>query len=135
MDVLLVVDMQQGLLRGDPKHELVTVVEGINRSAARVRRRGGSVFFVQHDGPPGDDFEPFTPGWSILTSIKREASDRVVRKTLNDAFFGTSLESDLAALGAGRVFVSGPLTYASTPPSDRRSPWGSASQSSRTAMP
>ena len=107
MDVLLVIDMQQGLLRGDPKHELAAVVEGINRLAARVRQRGGCVLFVQHDGPPGDAFEPFTPGWSMLGSIKREASDRVVRKRLNDAFLGTSLQSDLAALGAERVFVAG----------------------------
>ena len=90
MDVLLVVDMQEGLLRGDPKHDPPAVVERINRLAARVRQRGGSVFFVQHAGPVGDEFEPFTPGWSLLSSIKRESSDRIVSKTLNDAFFRTS---------------------------------------------
>ncbi len=99
--------MQEGLLRGDPKYELAAVVERINRLAARVRQRGGCVLFVQHEGPPGDDFEPLAPGWSLLSAIKREPGDRVVRKTLNDAFFGTTLKSDLAELGAERVFVSG----------------------------
>ena len=61
MDVLLVVDMQEGLLRGAPKHDLISVVERINRLALRVRRAGGAVFFVQHVGPVGDDFEPRTP--------------------------------------------------------------------------
>ena len=107
MDVLLVVDMQEGLLRGDPKHDLPAVVDRINRLAARVRQRQGSVVFVQHDGPPGDDFEPGTAGWPILASIEREPGDRAVHKTLNDAFFRTSLAADLAELGADRVLVAG----------------------------
>ena len=107
MDVLLVVDMQDGLLRGDPKHDLAAVVERINRLAARVRRRRGCVVFVQHDGPPGDDFEPFTPGWSILAAIERDPGDRIVHKTLNDAFFRTPLAAVLAELGAERLLVAG----------------------------
>jgi len=91
VDVLLVVDMQEGLLRGAPKHDLLAVVERINRLAVRVRRRGGSVGFVQHAGPVGDDFEPLTPGWHLLATIKTEPCDRIVSKTLNDAFFKTSL--------------------------------------------
>ena len=76
MDVLLVVDMQEGLLRGAPKHDLLAVVERINRLAVRVRRSGGSVVFVQHAGPVGDDFEPLTPGWHLLATIKTEPGDR-----------------------------------------------------------
>ena len=107
MEVHLVVDMQEGLLQGAPKYDLSAVVERIDRLAARVRQRGGCVIFVQHDGAPGEDLAPFTPGWSILGSIKRDASDRIVRKTLNDAFFETSLKSDLAQLGAERLLVAG----------------------------
>ena len=43
MDALLVVDMQQGLQRGEPKHELDEVVARINRLSVRVRKRGGRV--------------------------------------------------------------------------------------------
>jgi nicotinamidase-related amidase len=107
VDVLLVVDMQEGLLRGAPKHDLLAVVERINRLAVRVRRRGGSVVFVQHAGPVGDDFEPLTPGWHLLATIKTEPGDRIVSKTLNDAFFKTSLQSDLAELRADRLLVAG----------------------------
>ena len=107
MDVLLVVDMQEGLLRGAPKHDLFAVVERINHLAVRVRRSGGSVFFVQHAGPAGDDFEPLTPGWHLLATIKTEPCDRIVSKTLNDAFFRTSLQSDLAELRADRLLVAG----------------------------
>ena len=107
VDVLLVVDMQEGLLRGAPKHDLLGVVERVNRLAMRVRRSGGSVFFVQHVGPVGDDFQPLTPGWHLLASIKTEPCDRIVAKTLNDAFFRTSLQSDLATLRTDRLLVAG----------------------------
>ena len=63
LDALIVIDMQEGLLRGAPKHDLSGVVERIDRLAARVRERGGCVFFVQHDGAPADDFAPFAAGW------------------------------------------------------------------------
>jgi len=106
-DALLVVDMQEGLLRGEPKHDLAAVVERIHRLARRVRRAGGSVVFVQHAGPPGDEFEPHTPGWRLLNGIEVEPGDRFAAKTLNDPFFGTSLRSDLAELRPDRLLVAG----------------------------
>ena len=42
-----------------------------------------------------------------MATIKTEPGDRIVRKTLNDAFFKTSLQSDLADLGANRLLVAG----------------------------
>ena len=107
MDVLLIVDMQEGLLQSAPKHDLMAVVERINRLAGRVRRAGGVVFFVQHAGPGGDEFEPGTPGWRLLTTISTEPGDRVVGKTLNDPFFNTSLRSDLDEVRADRLLVAG----------------------------
>ena len=64
MDAMLVVDMQVGLLNGQPKHDLRGVIERINRLAARVREQSGTVIFLQHCGCKGDDFEPETPGWA-----------------------------------------------------------------------
>ena len=107
MDVLLVIDMQEGLLRDGPKHDLSGVVTRINRLAEGVRHRHGSVVFVQHAGPVGDDFEPRTPGWQLLSTIKVEARDRIVGKTLNDPFFKTSLQAELLDLRAERVLVAG----------------------------
>jgi nicotinamidase-related amidase len=115
VDVLLVVDMQEGLLRGALKHDLLAVVERINRLAVRVRRRGGSVVFVQHAGPVGDDFEPLTPGWHLLPTITTEPGDRIVSKTLNDAFFKTSLQSDLAELSMPTETPDLPPLEAGTP--------------------
>ena len=107
MDVLLIIDMQEAMILGSPKHDLSGVVERINRLAERVRNRGGQVVFIQHDGPPGDDFAPSSPGWKILDALHQGPTDRVIRKTLNDAFHATSLESYLNDVGAERILVSG----------------------------
>jgi nicotinamidase-related amidase len=107
LDALLVVDMQEALLLGEPKHDLDAVAERINRLATRARQQGGCVLFIQHEGPAGDDFAPSTPGWEILGSIETESCDHTVSKKLNDAFFETSLHSDLKRLGTERVLVAG----------------------------
>jgi nicotinamidase-related amidase len=107
MDVLLVIDMQEGMLKGSPKRDLDAVVERINRLAARVRQRGGHIVFVQHNGSPGDDFEPHTPGWALLSTIRKEPEDRIVHKTLNDAFFGSTLHAELVKLDVVRLIVAG----------------------------
>lgn len=107
MDVLLVVDMQVGLLNGHPKHDLDAVIERINRLAANIRDRSGTVIFVQHCGGKGDDFEPETPGWALLPELHRDPADTVIQKTLNDPFAGTDLAARLEAIAPDRVFITG----------------------------
>lgn len=107
VDALIVVDMQEGILLGEPKHDLRGVVERINRLSGRVRTAGGLVFFVQHQGVSGDGFAPSESGWPILASIDQTPADRIVEKTLNNAFCGTSLGADLARLSPERVLIAG----------------------------
>jgi len=107
MDALIVVDMQVGLLNGEPKHDLRGVIERINQLAAMVRERSGMVIFVQHCGGKGDDFEPETPGWALLPELHREPTDIVVRKTLNDPFSGTDLSARLQAIAPDRILITG----------------------------
>ena len=107
MDAFIVVDMQAGLLNGEPKHDLHGVVERINRLAARVRERSGVVIFVQHCSGAEDDFVPGTPGWALLRELDRAAADIVIRKTLNDPFAGTDLAARLKEIAPERVFITG----------------------------
>lgn len=107
MDAMLVVDMQVGLLNGEPKLDLRGVIERINRLAAKVRKQSGTVIFVQHCGVEGDDFEPQTPGWALLPELFRDPRDVVVRKTLNDPFAGTDLQARLAEIAPDRVLITG----------------------------
>jgi nicotinamidase-related amidase len=107
MDAMLVVDMQVGLLNGDPKHDLPGVIDRINRLAARVRDQSGTVIFVQHCGDRGDDFEPQTPGWALLPELVRDPADMVIHKTMNDPFAGADLQARLDAIAPDRVLVTG----------------------------
>ena len=107
MDVIVVVDMQVGLLSGPPKRDLPGVVDRINRLTDSVRARSGTVIFVQHCGGRGDKFEPETPGWDFLPELRRTQADLVVRKTLNDPFARTDLNATLEKLAPDRVLVTG----------------------------
>jgi nicotinamidase-related amidase len=107
MDVMIVVDMQTGLLAGPPKHDLPGVIGRINQLAAMVRERSGMVIWIQHCGRPDDDFAPSKPGWSFLPEMDRRQADIVVRKTLNDPFAGTDLKVTLDGIQPDRVLVTG----------------------------
>ncbi len=109
VDVLIVVDMQEDILRGDPKYDLPAVVDRLNRLARRVRERGGRVVFIQHDGirTPQDGFVMGSPGWEILSAIERDPADRFVRKTLHDPFFETDLPDVLEDIAPDRLLVAG----------------------------
>jgi nicotinamidase-related amidase len=107
MDAMFIVDMQVGLLKGEPKHDLHGVIERINQLATKVRAESGRVIFIQHCGPKGDDFEPQTTGWQFLPELLRDPADIVVRKDLNDPFAGTDLQERLREIAPDRVLITG----------------------------
>ena len=108
---LIVVDMQRGSFTpATPRHDTEGLVGRLNALAARVRRAGGLVVFVQHEGPEGDPHHPDEPGFQLLPSLRVEAGDRRVLKTACDSFLGTSLDAELAAAGVRDVIVTGCAT-------------------------
>lgn len=111
MIALLVVDMQVGLFAPmSPRYDAKGVVERINGVADAVRRYGGVVIFIQHDGAPGDVFEPGTPAWQLLPSLERKAQDLVVHKVASDSFYETQLDSTLRERKVQRLLVTGCAT-------------------------
>ncbi|HWA48154.1 MAG TPA: isochorismatase family protein, partial [Dongiaceae bacterium] len=72
MDALIIVDMQVGLLKGAPKHDLGGVIARINRLAAMVRDGSGQVIFIQHHGVAGEVFAPGAAGWPLLPELDRQ---------------------------------------------------------------
>jgi nicotinamidase-related amidase len=107
MDALIIVDMQVGLLNGEPKHDLPGVIERINQLAAKVREQCGVVIFVQHRSGREDDFVPGTPGWALLPELDHAVADIIIGKTLNDPFAGTDLAARLKEIAPQRVLVTG----------------------------
>jgi nicotinamidase-related amidase len=111
MNALLVIDMQVGLFGPDtPRHDANGVVERINALAGAVREAGGTVVFIQHDGPPGDTFEPQSAGWQLLPSLDRRDGDLVVHKRACDAFYETDLAEALDQRRVTRLLVTGCAT-------------------------
>lgn len=107
MDVLVVVDLQVGLLEGAPKHDLPGVVERINTLTETVRDSAGRVIRIRHCGQAGGAFEPQAAGWAFLPELACRPDDIVVEKALNDPFAGTALGETLAHLAPDRVLVTG----------------------------
>jgi nicotinamidase-related amidase len=107
MDVIIVVDMQVGLLGGPPKYDLHGVIDRINSLTAMVRGRSGRVALVRHCGKRGEAFEPGTADWEFLPELDHQEDDIVIEETLNDPFAGTPLKEILAQLAPNRVLVTG----------------------------
>src|SRR5262249_39544095 len=107
MDALLIIDMQVASFAAGEQHDVAGTVHRINQLAAAVRRRGGRVIFVQHDGEAHEGLAPHTPGWELLPSLERQPDDIVVRKTLNDAFATTTLAHELTEASVRTLGVTG----------------------------
>ncbi|EPJ46169.1 MAG: hypothetical protein OFPI_34800 [Osedax symbiont Rs2] len=107
MDVLLVVDMQQGPISNSDKYDAAGVVERINLLSQQVRNNGGKVIFIQHDGTAEEQLSAHSDGWQILKALRQSDQDSTVRKTTNDAFHNTQLSLMLSRIGASRLIFCG----------------------------
>jgi nicotinamidase-related amidase len=114
---LLVIDVQQGIL-ADPKlvrrketdralDETVLRIAGLIETA---RAASVPVVYVQHDGEPGHRLEPHTAGWPLRSEISPRPGDPVIHKRACDAFFETTLGTELEAAGIGRLVICGCMT-------------------------
>jgi nicotinamidase-related amidase len=108
---LLTIDMQQGsFTSASPKHDADALVERLNTLGDAVRAVGGTVIFVQHDGPAGDPHHPDLPGWRLLPGLRVDGGDRFIRKRSCDAFLHTELDELLRARGIDRLIITGCAT-------------------------
>jgi nicotinamidase-related amidase len=109
---VLVIDVQTGLFRAKPPpFEAEAVVARINAVTALARQAGAPVIFIQHDGEPGgEDIVPFTEGWELHPDLVVQPGELRIRKTTCDAFYGTSLESELRSRGIQTVLLMGYAT-------------------------
>lgn len=108
---LIIIDMQQGSFTTEtPRHDPVALVVRLNRLAEGVRRRGGVVVFIQHDGPDGDPHHPSLPGWRLLRELDAQLTDTVIRKRSCDSFLETGLDDFLKQQGVEQLIVTGCAT-------------------------
>jgi len=105
---LVVIDVQEAMFRQpSPPHDGAAVVGRIAGLLERARAEGVPIFYVQHDGGPGDDFERGTPGWQIHAPIAPLPDEPIVEKRHPSAFQDTVFETRLKQAGIDRLVICG----------------------------
>lgn len=107
---LLIIDVQVGIL-DYPAYKRDEVLAKINHLLTAARTAGTPVIYIQHNGSdPGDPLEPHTPGWLIHPAIAPQVGETIINKTACDAFFATSLQSELEQRGITHLVIAGAMT-------------------------
>jgi nicotinamidase-related amidase len=104
---LLVVDMQNAVVAGAYRRDEVVV--NIRALVDRARADQVPVVWIQHSS---ENLVEGTEGWAYVPELERQDSAALVPKRYGDAFEDTTLESELARRGVGRVVVAGAQTDA-----------------------
>ncbi|MBO0867842.1 MAG: cysteine hydrolase [Micromonosporaceae bacterium] len=102
---LIVIDVQNGVV--GEAHERDAVVANIAGLVTRARQEGVPVVWVQHSD---DGLARGSDDWRIVPELTPDATEPLVEKHYGDSFEDTTLESELAGLGVGRLIVTGAET-------------------------
>ena len=105
---LLVIDVQNGVMAG--AHERDEVIGNIGTLVDKARAEDVPVIWVQHSSD--DELPEGSEPWQYVDELQRDESEPLVHKRYGDSFEDTDLESELAALGVGRLVVTGAQTDA-----------------------
>ena len=104
---LLVIDVQNDVVANALNRD--EVIANINTLVDRARAQEVPVIWVQY---ADDNMPAGTDGWQYVPELQRRDTEPVVHKTYGDSFEDTTLESELAQRGVGRVVVTGAQTDA-----------------------
>jgi nicotinamidase-related amidase len=105
---LLVVDVQNGVVRETPRRD--AVVANVGSLVEKARRERVPVVWVQHSDNEG--LVKGSDNWRIVPELTRSDPEPLVEKTYGDSFEDTTLETVLSGLGIGRLVVVGAQTDA-----------------------
>jgi nicotinamidase-related amidase len=102
---LIVIDVQNSVVSG--AHDRDAVVATIAALVDRARQEQVPVVWVQHSD---ERLQSGSDDWQIVPELSPTPAEPLVPKNYADAFEGTTLESTLAALEVGRLYVTGAQT-------------------------
>lgn len=111
MKALLIIDMQKISFNPlDIRYDAKAVIDRINRLAAKFRETGNLVVLIQHDGTAEDYCIPGTNDWELLDELQLDSSDLLTSKTANDAFYNSTLKSELEKRNIHELIITGCAT-------------------------
>jgi nicotinamidase-related amidase len=103
--VLLVVDVQVGVMA--QAWDAARVVGNVSRAVERARAHGVPVIWVQHADA---DLRRGTPEWQLAPQLEPAQGEPLIHKQFNSSFEETTLETELARLGATHIVLAGAST-------------------------
>jgi nicotinamidase-related amidase len=104
---LVVVDVQNDVVAN--AHQRDEVISKIKTLVDKARTQHVPVIWVQH---ADENMVEGTDGWQYVSELQRQDSEPLVHKKYGDSFEDTTLESELAQRGVGRLVVTGAQTDA-----------------------
>ncbi|GAA0550825.1 nicotinamidase-related amidase [Rhizomicrobium palustre] len=113
MQALLIIDVQNAMFSGENGAGPLNgwaVVARIKNLIANARAAQVPVFYIQHDGGTGDEFDKHGPGFAFVSDIAPEPGDSVTVKKRNSGFYDTDLDQKLKAAGVDSLVICGMQT-------------------------
>jgi nicotinamidase-related amidase len=109
MKALVVIDVQKAMFETPGLMPLdgEAVVDRVAALVARARENGTPIFFVQHDGGPGDPFHAGKPGFPFHDKLTPRTGDDVTVKHHGSAFNRTDLDAKLKKAGVDTLVICG----------------------------
>ena len=103
--VLLVVDVQDGVM--SDAWDASRVIKNVSRAVERARALGVPVLWVQHSDK---DLPYGTAQWNWVPELAPLEGEPLIHKQFNSSFEETTLEDELARLGATHITLAGAAT-------------------------
>jgi len=103
--VLIVVDVQVGVV--NDAWEAPRVVRNVARAVERARSEGVPVIWVQHSN---EELPRGSAQWQWVPELVPSKGESGIDKQFNSAFEQTSLDAELARLGATHIVLAGAAT-------------------------
>lgn len=109
VQALLVVDMQRAFVQGaDAVPAAPGLLTAVKTQLSRARAAGAQVVHLQNDGTSETGDEPGSHGWEL--ALEPVEGESLIRKTEDDAFVGTHLDTLLRDRGVGACSITGLLS-------------------------
>lgn len=109
---LLVIDMQNGLFKGEPKpHNVKLVLSNILSLIEYCRLNDRPIIFIRHVGEKGTPLDPNGPNTQLITDLPfNPHKDTVIEKMYPSSFKNTVLKEVLEKLDIDEIIIIGMKT-------------------------
>ena len=103
--VMVVVDVQVGVMK--EAWEAQRIVKNISRAVERARSEAVPLIWIQHSN---QELPTGSAQWQWVPELVPAEGEALIHKRFNSAFEQTSLDSELAGLGATHIVLAGAAT-------------------------